>query len=99
VPRGAMPAARPVLLGVLADTGNEPERAMAVDALPAADVVTADEELMVRQGDPGAVASAAAVLALRFDFAALYLGFSRGVLGAPGWIGSGRLSRRSQLNQ
>jgi hypothetical protein len=87
-PRGAMPAARPVLLGVLADTGNEPERAMALDALPAADVVTADEELMVRQGDPGAAASAAAVLALRFDFAALYLGLSRGVLGRPGWIGS-----------
>jgi hypothetical protein len=88
VPRGAMPPARPVLLGVLADTGNEPERAMALDALPAADVVTADEELMVRQGDPGAAASAAAVLALRFDFAALYLGLSRGVLGRPGWIGS-----------
>jgi hypothetical protein len=87
-PRGAMPAARPVLLGVLADTGNEPERAMALDALPAADVVTADEELMVRQGEPGSAASAAAVLALRFDFAALYLGLSRGVLGRPGGIGS-----------
>lgn len=87
-PYGAMPAVRPVLLGVLADTGNEPERAAALDALPAADVVTVDEELMVRQGDPGAAASAAAVLALRFDFAALYLGLSRGVLGRPGWIGS-----------
>jgi hypothetical protein len=86
--RAAMPPVRPVLLGVLADAGNEPERATALDALPAADVVTADEELMVRQGDPGAAASAAAVLALRFDFAALYLGFSRGVLGRPGWIGS-----------
>ncbi|MDQ2789083.1 MAG: hypothetical protein DLM60_19610 [Pseudonocardiales bacterium] len=87
-PRGAMPAVRPVLLGVLADSGNESERATALDALPDADVVTADEELMVRQGDPGAAASAAAVLALRFDFAALYLGLSRGVLGRPGWIGS-----------
>jgi hypothetical protein len=28
------------------------------------------------------------VLALRFDFAALYLGLSRGVLGGPGWVGS-----------
>jgi hypothetical protein len=88
-PWGAMPAVRPVLLGVLADAGSEPERAAALDALPAADVVTADEELMVRHGDPGAAASAAAVLALRFDFAALYLGLSRGVLGRPGWIGSG----------
>ncbi|PZS38124.1 MAG: hypothetical protein DLM62_15455 [Pseudonocardiales bacterium] len=91
-PHGALPAVRPVLLGVLADTdtdtGTEPERATALDALPAADVVTADAELMVRQGDPGAAASAAAVLALRFDFAALYLGLSLGVLGRPGWTGS-----------
>lgn len=87
-PHGALPAVRPVLLGVLADAGIESERAMALDALPAADVVTADEELMVRQGDPGAAASAAAVLALRFDFAALYLGLSRGALGRPGWVGS-----------
>ena len=85
-PRGAMPPVRPVLLGVLADTGNEPERAAALDALPAADVVTADEELVVRRGEPGVAASAAAVLALRFDFAALYLGLNRGVLGGP--IGS-----------
>jgi hypothetical protein len=87
-PDGALPAVRPVLLGVLADAGIESERATALDALPAADVVTADEELMVRRGDPGAAASAAAVLALRFDFAALYLGLSRGVLGRPGWLGS-----------
>jgi hypothetical protein len=87
-PHGALPAVRPVLLGVLTDAGTESERATALDALPAADVVTADEELMVRQGDPGAAASAAAVLALRFDFAALYLGLSRGVLGRPGWLGS-----------
>jgi len=87
-PHGALPAVRTVLLGVLTDAGIESERAMALDALPAADVVTADEELMVRQGDPGAAASAAAVLALRFDFAALYLGLSRGVVGRPGWLGS-----------
>ncbi len=82
-----MPAVRPVLLGVLADPG-EPQRAAALSALPSADVVTADEELMVRPGDPGAAACAAAVLALRFDFAALYLGLSRGLLGGPGPIGS-----------
>lgn len=87
-PDGALPGVRPVLLGVLPDAGTESERATALDALPAADVVTADEELMVRQGDPGAAASAAAVLALRFDFAALYLGLNRGVLGRPNWLGS-----------
>jgi hypothetical protein len=86
--RGGLPAMRPVLLGVLAEARDVPERVAAVDALPGADVVTADEELMVRQGDPGAAACAAAVLALRFDFAALYLGLSQGVLGGPGWVGS-----------
>jgi hypothetical protein len=88
---GRMPAMRPVLLGVPASsaaTHHEPERAAASEALPGADVVTADEELMVRHDDPGAAACAAAVLALRFDFAALYLGLGRGVLGGPGWIGS-----------
>jgi hypothetical protein len=86
--RSGMPAVRPVLIGALPDASTEPERAAALDALPNADVVTADEELMVRQGDPGALACAAAVLALRFDFAALYLGLGRGVLGGPGWAGS-----------
>jgi hypothetical protein len=87
-PRRGMPVVRPVLLGVLGDPRHEPERVVALDALPSADVVTADEELMVRQGEPGAAACAAAVLALRFDFAALYLGLSQGVLGGPGWVGS-----------
>ncbi len=86
--RGGVPVVRPVLLGVLGDSRDEPERAAALDALPSADVVTVDEELMVRQSEPGAAACAAAVLALRFDFAALYLGLSRGVLGGPGWVGS-----------
>lgn len=82
--RSGMPAVRPVLLGALHDSHAEPERVAALDALPRADVVTADEELMVRQGEPGAAACAAAVLALRFDFAALYLGLGRGVLTGPG---------------
>ncbi|HWR47091.1 MAG TPA: hypothetical protein VN327_05660, partial [Pseudonocardiaceae bacterium] len=77
-PRSGTPVVRPVLLGVLSDPRDEPERAAALEALPSADVVTVDEELMVRQGEPGAAACAAAVLALRFDFAALYLGLSRG---------------------
>ncbi|HET9254216.1 MAG TPA: hypothetical protein VFO16_03310 [Pseudonocardiaceae bacterium] len=83
-----MPVMRPVLLGVRREPGHEFGRAVSVEELPLADVVTADEELMVRPGDPGALACAAAVLALRFDFAALYLGLSRGVLGGPGRIGS-----------
>ncbi len=89
-----MPAVRPVLLGALPDARSEPERAAALDALPRADVVTADEELMVRRGDPGAAACAAAVLALRFDFAALYLGRGRGVRGGPGWAGPARPTTR-----
>jgi len=87
-PGSAAPALRPVLLGVLGGSYHEPERAAALAALPSADVVTVDEELMVRRDDPGAAACAAAVLALRFDFAALYLGLSRGVLGGPGRGGS-----------
>lgn len=85
--RSGMPAVRPVLLGALHDSHAEPERVAALDVLPRADVVTADEELMVRQGEPGAAACAAAVLALRFDFAALYLGLGRGVLTGPGRAG------------
>jgi Bacterial phospho-glucose isomerase C-terminal SIS domain len=84
--RGDTPAVRPVLLGAFPDARIEPERAAALSALPNADVVTADEELMVRQGQPGAATCAAAVLALRFDFAALYLGLGRGVLGGPRWV-------------
>jgi hypothetical protein len=86
--RGGMPAMRPVLLGVLHNSSNGLERAAASEALPGADVVTAGEELMISHSDPGAAACAAAVLALRFDFAALYLGLRRGVLGGPGRIGS-----------
>jgi TusA-related sulfurtransferase len=90
--RGA-PAFRPVLLGVLPESRRDPGRldpghVAALEELPSADVVTADEELMVRPGEPGAAACAAAVLALRFDFAALYLGLARGVVDGPGWVGS-----------
>lgn len=84
LPLSGTPVVRPVLLGVLGERRDEPERAAALDLLPSADVVTADEELMVSRSDPGAAACGAAVLALRFDFAALYLGLSRGVLGEPG---------------
>ncbi|MGH3673542.1 MAG: SIS domain-containing protein, partial [Pseudonocardiaceae bacterium] len=87
-PGSGVSPVRPVLLGVQPVPGSEQERAAALETLPHADVVTADEELMVRPSDPGAAACAAAVLALRFDFAALYLGLSRGVLGGPGWVGT-----------
>ncbi|MFN2496931.1 MAG: SIS domain-containing protein [Pseudonocardiaceae bacterium] len=90
-PPEATSRVRPVLLGVFSESGGDPERAAAMDALPGADVVTVDEELMVRQGEPGASACAAAVLALRFDLAALYLGLGRGVLGGPGRAGPGRV--------
>lgn len=89
---GDIPPVRPVLLGALCDAvrdpTREPDRASAMEAMPNADVVTADEELVVRAGEPGAPACSAAVLALRFDLAALYLGLGRGVLGGPGWVGS-----------
>jgi hypothetical protein len=42
----------------------------------------------VRHDHPGAATCAGAVLALRFDFAALYLGLGRGVLGRPNWVNS-----------
>ena len=79
---------RPVLLGVFSGSGRDPARVEAMDALPGADMVTVDEELMVRRHEPGASACAAAVLALRFDMAALYLGLGRGVLSGPGRVES-----------
>lgn len=81
---GWPPPVRPLLLGVEPGPGT----AVAREALPGADVVGADEELEVAPGDPTAPACAAAVLALRFDLAALYLGLARGVLGGPGRVGS-----------
>jgi hypothetical protein len=91
MPHGDLPPVRPVLLGAYSD--SEIERSAAMAALPGADVVTVDEELVVRRGEPDAVACSAAVLALRFDLAALYLGLSRGVLGGPGWVGSAGSAR------
>ncbi|MQA14068.1 MAG: hypothetical protein GEV09_07800 [Pseudonocardiaceae bacterium] len=75
---------RALLLGVVPGPGA----AMAAEELPGADVVSADEELEVDAADSAAPACAAAVLALRFDMAALYLGLARGVLGGPGWAGA-----------
>ena len=87
-PAGGPPAVRPMLLSVETDPASEAARRTAVDALPGADPVTADEELMVAAADPAAGACAVAVLALRFDLAALYLGLGSGVLGG-GVLGGG----------
>lgn len=80
-----VPPVRVVLLGVL---GDDPEsgtpRTAARDALPGADQVCVDDDLALSPGDPALPACAAAVLALRFDLAALYLGLGRGALGGPG---------------
>jgi len=77
---------RPMLLGVLTDPASAADRRTATDALPGADPVSADEELVVAPADPGAPACSAAVLALRFDLAALYLGLGLGALGGPGRV-------------
>ncbi|MDQ3153203.1 MAG: hypothetical protein M3R63_16305, partial [Actinomycetota bacterium] len=78
---------RAMLLGVLLDPAAVDGRRAATEALPGADVVSADEELVVRPEDPAAASCAAAVLALRLDFAALYLGLGSGALGGGGRVG------------
>ena len=89
-PAGGPPAVRPMLLSAETDPASAAARRTAVDALPGADPVTADEELMAAATDPAAAASAVAVLALRFDLAALYLGLGSGVLGGGAFGGAGR---------
>ncbi|MDQ3989058.1 MAG: hypothetical protein M3291_07655 [Actinomycetota bacterium] len=86
-PAGGPPAVRPMLLSVQTDPASAAARRTAFDTLPGADPVTADEELMVAATDPAAGACAVAVLALRFDLAALYLGLGSGVLGTNAFGG------------
>lgn len=84
-PGGNWPSpVRPLLLGIEPGPGT----ALATEALPDAESVSADAELEVAPGDPTAPACAAGVLALRLDLAALYLGLARGVLGGSGRVGS-----------
>lgn len=66
------------LLAVQRGPMAEAARRSAEDALPGADLVTPVEETVT--DDP----VSAAVLALRFDLAALYLGLASGVLSGPG---------------
>ena len=79
---------RTVLLAVLADAAATAVRAAAVERLPGADLLTPAEELSAPAA-PGADARSAALLALRFDLAALYLGFAAGTIGGSGSGGAG----------
>lgn len=84
---GELPPVRPLLLGVTDLPDSAAARGVVGGMLPGietADAVGVGEELMIDPGDPAAAACAAAVLALRFDMAALYLGLGRGVLGGAG---------------
>ncbi|MCP2258668.1 phospho-glucose isomerase C-terminal SIS domain-containing protein [Streptoalloteichus tenebrarius] len=75
-----VPSGRPrvLLLAVRRGAVAEAARRAAADTLPGADVVAVPEEVA------GDEAVCAAVLASRFDTAALYLGLALGTLGGPG---------------
>jgi hypothetical protein len=72
-PSAASPL-RAFLLAVSAQPAD-PMRRMAADMLPDADLITPAEEITAD------VTACAAVLALRFELAALYLGFATGTIG------------------
>ncbi|MDQ3886382.1 MAG: hypothetical protein M3308_05060 [Actinomycetota bacterium] len=59
-PAGSPCAVRPLLLSIGTDPASVQARRTALDALPGADPVTADEELKVTMANPAAAASAAA---------------------------------------
>ncbi|RJQ81053.1 hypothetical protein D5S17_05890 [Pseudonocardiaceae bacterium YIM PH 21723] len=73
---GAPP--RVVLVAIREDQFTVAARQAATASLPGADLVAPADE--VRSGD----IARAAVLALRFDMAAIYLGFAAGTIGGPG---------------
>lgn len=74
---GAQP--RVFLISARYDAHAEASERAAVAALPAADLVTPGESV----GDDAVVRSA--LLAVRFDLAAVYLGLASGTLSGPGW--------------
>ncbi|MBP2474583.1 hypothetical protein JOF53_003455 [Crossiella equi] len=76
----AGPTPRVLLLAVSRDPLAEATRRAAEDTLRGADVVSPAEEVV------GDTALCAAVLAARFDLAALYLGLAAGTLGGPGVV-------------
>jgi hypothetical protein len=82
---GQVSPLRVFLLAVRATQGD-PVRRLAAETLPGADVLVPMEEIS------GADAVAcAAVLALRFELAALYLGLAAGTTGGSGRYASARL--------
>lgn len=70
---------RPFLLGVVNNEPAAAARAAAARLLPGVELIGADEDLMVPATDVPAAARVAAVLALRADHAALYLGLGHRV--------------------
>ncbi|MBV8932646.1 MAG: hypothetical protein JOZ47_15175 [Kutzneria sp.] len=70
---------RVMLLAVGTGSAADAARVVAKDTLPGADLVTMTDE--VTGGD----VACAAVLALRFELAALYLGLVAGTVGGPGY--------------
>ncbi|AHI01263.1 hypothetical protein GCM10010174_11340 [Kutzneria viridogrisea] len=71
--------ARVMLLAVATGPAAEAARRAAEDTLPGADVLVPTEEIS------GGEAVCAAVIALRFELAALYLGLAAGTIGGPGY--------------
>ncbi len=69
---------RVLLLAILGDAEADAVRMAATDLLPGADLLAPAEET---RGGP---AVRAAVLALRFEMSAIYLGLATGALGGPG---------------
>jgi hypothetical protein len=71
-------ALRVLLLAILADAEAEAVRMSATELLPGADLLAPADETR------GGAAVRAAVLALRFEMSAIYLGLATGALGGPG---------------
>jgi hypothetical protein len=69
---------RVVLLAIAGDTEAEAARLAATELLPGADLLAPADET------PGGPGVRAAVLALRFEMSAVYLGLATGALGGPG---------------
>ena len=79
-PDDASPSAllRVLLLSILTDAPAEQAKLAATELLPGADLLAPAEETA------GGPAVRAAVLALRFEMTAVYLGLATGALGGPG---------------
>jgi hypothetical protein len=84
------PAVRVLLLDVIGGAEYEPVRLAATQMLPTADLLAPAEEVDGGSAggfdgvSGGSAAVRAAVLALRFELASVYLGMATGALGGPG---------------